>query len=123
MSSKIKNGCCSTIRSVSNSTRNGETKRGKTSALRVDPTGPVRVEETKSSRQAVSHLLVVDDEEYICEVIREMLSDRSYRIHTLCDPEKALDFIRTNQVDLVLTDLIMGKKSGVDVLQQTTRTG
>jgi response regulator RpfG family c-di-GMP phosphodiesterase len=122
VSSKIKNGCCSTIHSASDSTRNGETRRGKTSPLQVDPTPPVRAEETKSSRQVISHLLVVDDEEYICEVIREMLSDQSYRIHTLCDPEKALDFIRTNQVDLVLTDLIMGKKSGVDVLQQTIRS-
>jgi response regulator RpfG family c-di-GMP phosphodiesterase len=122
VSSKIKNGCYSNIRSVSNSTRTGENRRRKTPALRDNLTEQERLEEIRSSRQGISHILVVDDEEYICEVIREMLSERSYRIHTMCDPEKALDFIRTNQVDLVLTDLIMGKKSGVDVLQQTMRS-
>lgn len=80
-----------------------------------------QVEEVKPFRRSVLNILVVDDEEYICEVINEMLSGEGYRIHTICDPVKALDFIRTRHVDLVLTDLIMGKKSGVDVLDQTMR--
>jgi len=122
VSSKTKNGCCSTIESVSDSSRSRESRRGKAPALRAGPVEADQTEETRSSRQGVSHILVVDDEEYICEVIREMLSDQTYRIHAICDPEKALDFIRTRHVDLVLTDLIMGKKSGVDVLEQTMRS-
>ena len=79
-------------------------------------------EEVKtSSAGAPPHLLVVDDEQYICEVIQEMLSAERYQIQTASDPEKALDLIKAQPVDLVLTDLIMGRVSGVDIINQTMR--
>jgi putative nucleotidyltransferase with HDIG domain len=90
----------------------------------VFPSPPLTSSETEDgrlSRRGISHILVVDDEEYICEVIKEMLLNEGCQIDTICDPQKALDFIKAHHVDLVLTDLIMGKKSGVDVLNQTMR--
>jgi response regulator RpfG family c-di-GMP phosphodiesterase len=67
------------------------------------------------------HILVVDDEEYICEVIKEMLADANYHVQISCDPQKAMDILEREPVDLVLTDLIMGEKSGVDVLDKTIK--
>jgi len=67
------------------------------------------------------HILVVDDEEYICEVIKEMLADANYRVQMACDPRKAMDILEREPVDFVLTDLIMGEKSGVDVLNKTIK--
>ena len=67
------------------------------------------------------HILVVDDEEYICEVIKEMLADANYRVQMACDPQKAMDILEREPVDFVLTDLIMGEKSGVDVLNKTIK--
>jgi response regulator RpfG family c-di-GMP phosphodiesterase len=79
-------------------------------------------EEVKTSvTGSLPHLLVIDDEQYICEVIREMLSTERYQIQTASDPEKALDLIKAHPVDLVLTDLIMGRVSGVDIINQTKR--
>jgi response regulator RpfG family c-di-GMP phosphodiesterase len=78
-----------------------------------------REEEKSSIPKSLSRIVVVDDEEYICEVIKEMLSNEGYQIQTLSDPEKAIGFIKAQPVDLVLTDLIMGRTSGVDVLYQT----
>ena len=81
---------------------------------------PALEEEGKASLVGTPpHILVVDDEQYICEVINEMLSTERYQIQTSSDPEKAIDLIRTQPVDLVLTDLIMGKVSGVDIINQT----
>jgi response regulator RpfG family c-di-GMP phosphodiesterase len=79
----------------------------------------VKDEEKLSPPRSLSRILVVDDEEYICEVIKEMLSNEKYRIETMSDPQKAIDFIKAQAVDLVLTDLIMGRISGVEVLHQT----
>jgi response regulator RpfG family c-di-GMP phosphodiesterase len=81
----------------------------------------VDVEDKSSRPPNLSSILVVDDEEYICDVIKEMLSSEGYRIQTITDPQRSLDVIRTQPVDLVLTDLIMGKISGVDVLNQTMK--
>lgn len=75
----------------------------------------------RSTSEDVSHILVVDDEEYICEVIKEMLTEANYHVQTACDPEKAMETLEREPVDFVLTDLIMGEKSGVDVLNKTMK--
>ncbi len=65
-----------------------------------------------------SRVLVVDDEKYICDLIQEMLADEGYQISSAHDARQAFDFLENQSVDLVLTDLVMGEKSGVDVLNK-----
>ncbi|RKX21922.1 MAG: hypothetical protein DRP35_03205 [Candidatus Zixiibacteriota bacterium] len=64
-------------------------------------------------------IVVVDDEKYICGVIDEALSSDKLKIHTFTNPLKALEYIEQNHVDLVLTDLVMGQQSGIQVLETT----
>ncbi|MFZ5979961.1 MAG: response regulator, partial [Candidatus Zixiibacteriota bacterium] len=66
-------------------------------------------------------ILVVDDEEHICSIITEALASDSYEIVSFSDPEKAIDYIEKNQVDLVLTDLVMGEYSGTQILDTTLK--
>lgn len=67
-------------------------------------------------------LIVVDDETYICNIVTEALSAiEEYSIISFNKPEEALQHIEQNHVDLVLTDLVMGKFSGVDILDQAFR--
>jgi response regulator RpfG family c-di-GMP phosphodiesterase len=64
-------------------------------------------------------LLVVDDESYICNIVTEALSAfRDYHVVSFSDPQQALIHIENNRVDLVLTDLVMGDYSGVQVLER-----
>jgi response regulator RpfG family c-di-GMP phosphodiesterase len=64
-------------------------------------------------------LLVVDDEPYICNIVTETLSSSdNYKVVSFSEAKKALAYIEKNQVDLVLTDLVMGDYSGVQVLDQ-----
>jgi len=62
-------------------------------------------------------ILVVDDEIYICNIIQEMLSSDDNEVLTTNLPQEALRILKSQPVDLVLTDLIMGDKSGVDILK------
>ncbi|MCK4224928.1 MAG: response regulator, partial [candidate division Zixibacteria bacterium] len=103
------------------STRSVETKERRSAISSPHASISKELAEGGSSLRSISHILVVDDEEYICEVIKELLSNEGYQIQTMCDPQKAIEFIKDQPVDLVLTDLIMGKKSGVDVLNQTMK--
>jgi len=65
-----------------------------------------------------AHILVVDDEEYICTIVRNMLSDtEGYCVNTCSDPAQALEAIKAERVDLVLTDMVMGKYSGMDIIK------
>lgn len=62
-------------------------------------------------------ILVVDDEEYVCRVLVESLSGENLDIVSFVNPAEAIDHLRTNPVDLVLTDLVMGEYSGLQILE------
>jgi response regulator RpfG family c-di-GMP phosphodiesterase len=68
-----------------------------------------------------SRILVVDDEKYICDLIGEMLADEGYQISAAYDASEAFKILENQGVDLVLTDLVMGEKSGVDVLNEALK--
>ena len=111
MSSKFNRQLCLTGNSTPGQASRTETGQAKKHTVEGDA--------WKSASADASHILVVDDEEYICEVIKEMLSDPNYRLQTACDPKVAMEVLEREVVDFVLTDLIMGEKSGVDVLNKT----
>lgn len=68
------------------------------------------------------NLLVVDDETYICSIVEEALSAfDEYNVTVYSNPEKALDHLSENHVDLVLTDLVMGEFSGVDMMEEALK--
>ncbi len=65
-----------------------------------------------------SRILVVDDEKYICEIIRSVLADSlGHDVVAFNDPQEAIDYVDRQRVDLVLTDLVMGRLSGIDILK------
>jgi len=66
------------------------------------------------------NILVVDDEKYICNIIDEALAEfDDFNVVKFNDPTKALEHISEQNIDLVLTDLVMGEHSGVQILEHT----
>jgi len=64
-----------------------------------------------------ARILVVDDEDYICSIVHNTLADEKNRIVKSCtDSRKALELIKNERVDLILTDMVMDDVSGVDIL-------
>ncbi|NIS16386.1 MAG: hypothetical protein GWO41_08465, partial [candidate division Zixibacteria bacterium] len=48
------------------------------------------------------NLVVVDDEKFICEIVKEVLSDDDrYSARYFSSPSRALNFINSHPVDLV----------------------
>ena len=64
------------------------------------------------------NILVVDDEKHICDIIKESLSDLNYNVQVANDPQKAIEIIENQPLDFLLTDLILGDKSGMEVLNK-----
>jgi response regulator RpfG family c-di-GMP phosphodiesterase len=64
-----------------------------------------------------ARILVIDDEEYICRIVVESLGEADHDIASFTDPKQAIEYLATNPVDLVLTDLMMGESSGLQVLE------
>lgn len=65
---------------------------------------------------APSRLLVVDDDRDVCELVSEVFdSIPGLSVVTCTDPRDALEYIEHRPVDVVLTDLYMGRYSGMDI--------
>lgn len=60
-------------------------------------------------------LLIVDDDEEILGILRDMLRLKGHKVTATSDGEKALGLIETNHYDLVLTDLGMPVVTGWEI--------
>jgi len=68
-----------------------------------------------SARSALS-LLIIDDNPGSLEMLSSALAQPDLEILTASDPEDGLDLVHSRHPQIVLTDLIMPKMSGMDVL-------
>lgn len=64
-----------------------------------------------------AHILVVDDEATERQTLAEILRLEGYHVSTVGSGEAAVDFVRTNVVDLMVLDLRMGGMSGLEVVK------
>ena len=64
-------------------------------------------------------LVVVDDDELILSSLRSLFSlETDYTLLTFSDPHEATEKIKTQRVDLILSDFLMPTMSGIDFLKQ-----
>jgi len=68
--------------------------------------------------QPTIRILVIDDDEDVCSVIRDFLEGEGYEVTLLRDPAKAIDTVKNGHFHLVLLDLIMPKINGQTLLKQ-----
>lgn len=61
-------------------------------------------------------ILVVDDDTGVLTLLDKALSEMGYRVTEVQNPQKALDLLREQRFDLVVTDLIMEPVDGLQVL-------
>jgi two-component system alkaline phosphatase synthesis response regulator PhoP len=62
-------------------------------------------------------ILIADDEPDILEIVSYNLGREGYEIYTARDGNEALDMARQLQPDLIILDIMMPKKTGVEVCQ------
>lgn len=60
----------------------------------------------------------MDDEEHIREHYQQLLSDKGFDVVTAHDGESGLETFRNGEFDLVLLDVNMPDKSGLEVLKE-----
>ncbi|HYM95281.1 MAG TPA: response regulator, partial [Chitinophagaceae bacterium] len=68
--------------------------------------------ETKTKK-----VLIADDEPDILEILKYNLTNEGYEVITAKDGDEALEKARRTQPDLVVLDVMMPKKTGVEVCQ------
>ncbi len=64
------------------------------------------------------HLLVVDDDEAVCQVMSLLLTDLGYDVVTETDARKAMGLLREGEFDVVLVDVVMPDLDGLELIDQ-----
>jgi DNA-binding NtrC family response regulator len=67
---------------------------------------------------AATKLLLVEDQETTREFVGMILTDAGYEVDSVADGGEALARLDSTRYDLVLTDLKLGERSGIDVLKK-----
>ena len=66
----------------------------------------------------MTHILVVDDETALVELVRSYLEREQYEVLTAADGQVALDLARAAQPDLVVLDVMLPILDGLEVCRQ-----
>lgn len=62
-------------------------------------------------------ILIVEDDQFLREFYQELLTAEGYFVDTAQDGEIGLSKMQNNEYDLVLLDLMLPKKDGVQILR------
>jgi two-component system cell cycle sensor histidine kinase/response regulator CckA len=76
-----------------------------------------KVREVLDARSASMRVLLVDDEPGVRSFLRSVLEPEGYELKEAADGEQALKMLRTWTADLVITDLVMPEKEGLETIQ------
>ena len=66
---------------------------------------------------AMVHILVIDDEKAILNVVQKALSRAGFKVDTAFDGQKGLQKFDSGQFDLVITDILMPGIDGRDIVK------
>jgi CheY-like chemotaxis protein len=58
------------------------------------------------------HILVVDDEPFVCEALKMMLAFDGHTVRTVSNGQEALAILEAEKFDLVITDFMMPRMKG-----------
>lgn len=68
-------------------------------------------------------VLVVEDEQRLAEFINKGLSEAGYAVDLAFDGDEALDWVRLVDYDLIVLDVMLPKRDGIDVCQTLRAQG
>jgi DNA-binding response OmpR family regulator len=63
-------------------------------------------------------LLIVEDEKNLCLLYREELTEAGYKVMAVADADTALEKIKKYKFDLIITDIRMPAKNGIELITQ-----
>src|SRR5580658_9491670 len=64
------------------------------------------------------HILVVDDQQEICDLVREYLTDEGFRVSTANDGAGLREVIAREPTDLVILDLVLRGEDGLQLARE-----
>jgi DNA-binding NtrC family response regulator len=76
-----------------------------------------RPQGSEDVKKPMDTVLVIEDKESMAEMLKETLESEGYRVISARDGAEGMKYLREDRIDLILTDLKLPKKDGIDVLK------
>ncbi|MFC1699228.1 HD domain-containing phosphohydrolase [Candidatus Omnitrophota bacterium] len=67
-------------------------------------------------------ILVIDDEDSICNLLKDSLSEKGYTVVTAQNAKEGLKKAKSEQFDLLITDLRMPQMDGLEIIRELNKT-
>ena len=64
------------------------------------------------------HILIVEDEVSLAQVLSEYLNQSGFVTHVIIDGSLVMDWVKNNPVDLMILDLMLPGKNGLDIYRE-----
>jgi DNA-binding NtrC family response regulator len=74
--------------------------------------------DVNSQMAAAGSVLVVDDDREMCQLLSDLLGEEGFAVETVHDGPSAIERYRTKRFDLVITDLMMPRMRGTELIKQ-----
>ena len=68
-------------------------------------------------------ILVVEDEKKLATYIKKGLEENHFAVDVSYDGEEGLFMLNTNEYDLVILDILLPKKDGLEILREIRKNG
>jgi len=66
----------------------------------------------------MARILIIDDDDIIRRMLCLMLTKAGYEVLDAADGTAGIELFRKNEIDLVITDLIMPEKEGLEMIME-----
>lgn len=69
----------------------------------------------------MAKILVIDDEPYILLMIKKMLEQVGHRVDLASNGKEGLELLLTHSFDLLITDIVMPEKEGLETIREVRK--
>ncbi len=69
----------------------------------------------------MNYILIVEDEDFLIRALKDNLTAEGYKVDTAKNGDEAIEKIGKNKPDLILLDILMPKRDGFYVLEETKK--
>ena len=80
-----------------------------------------KVLDQEKEQQTMALILIIDDDNQFRAILREMLERAGYEVVEASDGEEGIKLYREKVTDLIITDLIMPEKEGIETIVELRR--
>jgi len=75
----------------------------------------------EKEKEGMDTILIIDDSDTYRTILRKILEQNGYKVIEASDGAKGISIYRENPTDLIITDIIMPEKEGIETIRELTK--